>query len=258
MKIKSLMNTLVVFIAILLFCSDTFGQSADTLRYKFNLQVGGQRKTGVFSQTSVRAIANTKIDNKKLHIDNLSSYTYTEVNDFNIADDWHFKTIGVIKLDSATRFLPLFGHNYLKNVLFRIVNSNRLFAGVRIVPVKHYHDLSFAVGGGYEFTHYTDEFFENSTLVSNQRDFAIGFINLLGKHNLWKNKILLEYNISYVQSFEEATDFSSWATSGISVPLGNHLFLGVNYEFRYRNVHLVDLPNLNDLLLFNIRFNFSN
>lgn len=92
-----------------------------------------------------------------------------------------------------------------------------MFTGVRVIPVKHYPDLSFAVGGGYEFTRYTDDVFTNSTLVSNQRDFAIGFFNLLGKHNLWQKKIHLQYNISYVQSFEEATDFSFWTTSGLSV-----------------------------------------
>ena len=258
MKTKIFMNTFMVFIAILLLYSDTFGQSTDTLKYNFNLQIGGQRKRGVFSQTSLRAVANTKLENKKLVINNLSTYTYTEANGFNIADDWHFRTIATLKLNSTTRFSPVFGHNYLQNVLYRIKNSHRGLAGVKILPVKNYKNFSFIFGAGYEFSQYTDEVFQKSPLVSSQRDFALGFFNLSGKHQLGKSKIRLEYNLSYVQSVKEAQDFSFWLTSGVSVPVGKHLFLGVNYDFRFRNVHLIDIPNINDLLMFNLRFNIAN
>ncbi|MFK7946560.1 MAG: hypothetical protein AB8G11_03135 [Saprospiraceae bacterium] len=258
MKIKLLMNTFIVFIAILLLCSDAFGQNTDTLKYKFDFQIGGQRKRGVFSQTSVRAIANNKLENKKLVLNNLSSYTYTEANGFNIADDWHFRTIAMLKLNSTTRLLPVFGHNYHQNVLYRITNSNRTLAGVKIIPIKQYKDFSFILGAGYELSRYTDDIFVNSNLISSQRDFTLGFFNLAGKHQLRSNKILIEYNFSLVQSFEEAKDFSFWLTSGVSVPFGKHLFLGVNYDFRFRNVHLIDIPNINDLLMFSLRFNIAN
>lgn len=257
MKMKIFMNAIMPFIVILLFGSGSFGQSTDTLKYNINFQIGGQRKRGAFSQTSIKARVNIKFENEKLVFNNQSSYTYTEANGFNIADDWHLRTIGMFKLNSTSRCLPLFGHNYLKNVLYRILNGNRTFTGVRIIPVKQY-DFSFTLGAGYEFTSYANETFINSTQVSNQRDFSFGFFNLLGKHNLGKHKIIFEYNLSLVQSFEEANEFAFWTTSSISVPFGKHLSLGVNYDFRYRNVHLVDLPKINDLLLFNLRFNFSN
>lgn len=258
MKFKSFMNTFLVFIVIFLFSSEAFGQSTDTLNYSFNLQIGGQRKRGVFSQTSLRATANTKLENKKLVINNLSTYTYTEANGFNIADDWHFRTIAMLKLNSSSRFFPVFGHNYLKNVLYRIESSHRALVGVRIIPFKKYRDFSFLFGSGYEFSNYKGEVFINSSFMSSQRNFAVGFFNLAGKHQLGKHKILIEYNFSYVQSFKEAKDYSFWLTSGVSVPLGKKFSIGVHYDFRFRNVHLIDIPDINDLLLFNIRFNLSN
>jgi len=258
MKIKFFLNTLCVFIAIVLFSPKSFGQSTDTLKYKFDFQIGGQRKRGVFSQTVLRATANAKIENKKLILNNQSSYTYTEANGFNIADDWHLRTIATLKLNSTTRLLPVFGYKYLKNVLYRITNTNRVFTGLRINPVRQHKDFYFVFGAGYELSHYTDEIFVNSSLVSSQRDFTLGFLNLAGKHQLRKNKILLEYDFSFVQSFEEAKDFAFWFTSGVSIPFGKHLFIGVNYDYRFRNVHLIDIPNINDLLIFNLRFNIAN
>lgn len=258
MKNRLLMNAVITFIAILLLCSDAFGQSTDTLNYDFNFNIGGQRKRGVFSQTVLRATANTKLENKKFVINNQSSYTYTEANDFNIANDWHFRTIGTLKLNSTSRIFPIIGHNYFKNVLYRITNSHRALTGVKLIPIKDYQSFSIVLGAGYEFSQYTSEVFVNSPLVSNQRDFTIGFFNLSGKQQIRKSKVLFDYNLSYVQSFEEADDFSFWLTSGLSVPVGRHLFLGLDYDFRFRNVHLIDLPNINDLLIFSLRFNIAN
>ena len=258
MNIKSFMNTFLVFMLSLLLCSDAFGQSNDTLNYKFDLQIGGQQKRGVFSQTSLRVTSTNKLENKKLVLNNQSSYTYTEVNGTKLADDWHFRTILMFKLKSTERILPIFGHHYFKNVLYRISNSNRAFTGVRIIPIKKYKDFYFVAGAGYEYSNYSNEVFINSPFISSQRDFGLAFFGLIGKHQIGKHKILLEYNFSSLQSFKEANDFSFWLTSGLSVPIGKHLFLGLSYDFRYRNVHLVEIPNINDLLMFNVRFGLSN
>ena len=252
------MNNSLLFAAVVLLCSDTFGQGTDTLNYDLNFQIGGQRKRGVFSQTAMSVKSNNHIENKLLVLNNLSSYSYIEANGFVIANDWHFRTILMLKINPSARFFPIFGHNYLKNVLYRITNSNRALAGVRVIPIKMYRDFNFVVGAGYEFTNYIGEVFINSPLNSNQRNFTMGFINIAGKHLLMKDKILLEYNFSSVQSFRESKDYSFWLTSGVSVPIGKKFFVGINYDFRFRNVHLVDIPNINDLLLFNIRFNLAN
>ncbi|MFY0674817.1 MAG: DUF481 domain-containing protein [Bacteroidia bacterium] len=258
MKVKSNVNVLLVFIMVLLTITDTLAQESDTLKYAVDFQVSGQRKRGVFSQTSLRVTANNHLETKKLIVTNLSSYTYTEANDFNLADDWHFRTIMMFKMKSTSRILPSIAHNYFKNVLYRINHSNRALAGLRILPFKQYQDFSFVLGAGYELSNYTDETFVNSPLVSSQRDFTLGFANISGKHKIGKNKILINYNLSYVQSFEESKDFSFWLTSGLSVPLSKRFSFGVNYDYRIRNVHLVDLPNINDLLMFNVKLNLSN
>jgi hypothetical protein len=258
MEMQSFLNTFLVFIVTLLLSSDVFGQSTDTLKYNFDLQIGGQRKRGVNSITALSVTSNNELENKKLVLTNQSSYTYTEANGFNIAEDLHFRTIAMLKLNSTKRLLPVFAHNYFKNVLYRITNSHRALAGVRIIPVKKYQDFSFLFGAGYEFSNYKGDVFIKSPLVSNQRNFALGFFNLAGKHKLGKHKMLIEYNLSSVQSFKEAKDYSFWLTSGASVPFGKIFSVGVHYDFRFRNVHLEDIPDINDLLLFKIRFNLSN
>ena len=143
-------------------------------------------------------------------------------------------------------------------MLYRITSSNRVLAGVRIIPVKQYKDFSFFVGSGYEFSNYKGEVFIESPVILNQRNFALGFFKISGKHQLGKHKILISYDFFTVQSFKEAKDYSFWSTSGVSVPLNKKFSVGLNYDLRFRNVHLLDIPNTNDLLLFNIKFNHSN
>ena len=214
MKFISSMNTLVVFIVLVFLCSDAFGQNIDTLKYKFDFQIGGQRKRGVFSQTTLRITANNKFENKNLILNNLSSYSYTEANGFIIADDWHFRTIAMLKLNSTSRVLPVFAHNYLQNLLYKITGSNRALGGLRIIPFKKKRDLSITGGAGYEFSHYMGELFINSAFESRQRNFALAFFNFIGNQKLGKSKILIEYNFSAIQSFKESNDFSFWLTIG--------------------------------------------
>ena len=180
------------------------------------------------------------------------------MNGVNIADDWDFRTYAMLKLNSTTKLLPLIAHNYIKNVLYRITSSNRVLTGIRIIPVKQHRDFSFYVGIGYEFSNYNGEIFIESPVVSSQRNFALGFLKISGKHKLEKHKILIDYHFFSVQSFEEAKDYSFWLASGVSVPLNKKLSVGVRYDFRFRNVHLSDIPDNNDLLLFNIKYNHSN
>ncbi|MDW3194290.1 MAG: hypothetical protein R8G66_18085 [Cytophagales bacterium] len=237
---------------------EAIGQSTDTLKYKFDIKIGGQRKSGVVSQITLRVTSNNELENKKLILTNLSSYTYNEVNGVNIADDWEFRTYAMLKLNSTTRLLPVFAHNYFKNVLYRITSSHRALAGVSIIPFKRYKDHSFIVGAGHEFSNYNGEVFAESSVVSSQRNFPLVFLKISGKHKLGKHKILIGYNFLSVQSFKEAKDYSFWLTSGVSVPLNKKISIGVNYDFRFRNVHLSDIPTMNDLLLFNITFDHSN
>jgi len=257
MKIKSFANTFLVFLIATLLCSDAMGQNADSLNYKFDFQIGGQRKRGVFSQTALRITSNNHLENKRWILSNSSSYTYTEANGFVIADDWHFRSMAMLKLNSTKKLLPVFLHNYLKNVLYRISGSHRTLAGFRIIPFKKIEEISFTVGAGYETSNYMGEVFLNSSDISNQRDFALGFFHFVGSHKLEKSKTLFEYNFSAVQSFDEKEDFAFWATLGVSVPVGKKFRTGVNYDYRYRNVHLEDIPKVNDLLMFNLKINLS-
>jgi hypothetical protein len=252
------MNHFFIILLIALPISVAFGQDTDTLTYEFDPQVSGQLKRGVFSQTSARVDANTKVENIKLVFTNQSSYTYTEVNGTIISDDWHFRSILMLKPQPTSRLLPAFAHNYIKNVLYRINGSHRALTGLRMIPFKKKKDFSFILGAGYEFSNYSNNVFVNSPLESNQRDFALAFFNISGKHKLGKLKILLEYNFSSVQSFKEASDYSIWLTSGLSVPLNEKLSVGLKYDYRFRNVHLENLPSVNDLLLFNIRMKLTN
>ena len=108
------MNTFLVFMAVVFLCSEALGQSVDTLKYKFEFQIGGQRKRGVVSQTTFKVTSNNELENKKLVLTNQSRYTYNKVNGVTIANDSDFRTYVMLKLNSTTRLLPLIAHNYFK------------------------------------------------------------------------------------------------------------------------------------------------
>ncbi len=248
---------LVLFIAIIVY-SDCYGQMTDSLKHKIDFQIGGQRKAGIFSQTSLRVTASNQLERRKLILKNVSGYTYTNVNNMKIADDWDFRSILMYRSSSNARLLPAIAHNFHSNLLYRIGSSHRGIAGLRTIPFKKIPNFTFLLGAGYEHSNYSGEIFLNSSYVSRQRSFALGFANLSGEHILGKHKMLFQYNLSFVQSIREAKDYFLWLTAGISLPISKIFSIGVNYDLRFRNVHLEEIPQVNDLLLINFKVDLSN
>ena len=64
MKNQLFMNTFLVFMAVVFISSETLGQSTDTLKYKFDFQFGGQRKSGAVDQTTFKVISNNDLEYK--------------------------------------------------------------------------------------------------------------------------------------------------------------------------------------------------
>lgn len=255
---KSVLSIYVLLLVLLIMLiPESYGQESDSLKYKISLQISGQRKTGVFSQRSLRVSATNELEKRKWKLKNISGYAYTNVNTMTIANDWDFRSILMYKFNEDSRIFPAVAHNYHSNVLYRIENSNRGIAGVRAIPIKKIPEFTIYIGAGYESTNYTGENFENSSLISDHRSFALGFANLSGKHVLGENKISWHYNLSLVQSMAEAEDYFVWFTTGISLPVGKVLSVGIDYDIRYRNVHLEGIPQTNDLLLVNLKAKLS-
>ncbi len=247
-----------VFLTVLISSYSAFAQNSDSLKYDLDFQIGGQRKTGVFSQTAIRVTSNNHLEKEKWEFNNYSNYTYTEVNGGIIADDWDFRTILMFRSHLKARILPAIGHSFHSNVLYRVRNINRGIIGIRTIPFMKQTDFKVLIGGGYEHSNYQGEVFENSRFISSQRSFALGFANISGQHRLGKPNILLNYNLSMVQSMRERQDHWIWLTAGWSFPLGKVFSVGLNYDLRFRNVHLEDIPHVNDLLLFNVKISLSN
>jgi hypothetical protein len=260
MKIGKSHYCLVLVLLVQFTALSSFGQASadrDSLQYNLDAQIGGQLKRGVFSQTSLRASLKGEVENDKVILNNLSSYTFTEVNEAKIADDWHFRTLMMFKLKSASKLMPTIAHNYLSNLLYRIQNSHRALIGLRYSPFQQNRSIALVLGSGYELSEYGNEIFVNSSLISKERDFGLAFFNLSGAHTLGKLKIQFDYNLSAIQSFKEAMDYSFWLTSSLNLPLRKNLSVGANYDFRFRNVHLQGIPSINDLLMLNIRLKLS-
>ena len=257
MKIGAYRTYVLLILWVSLCCTECCGQLSDSLRYRVSVQIGGQRKTGVFSQLSLRVTAKNRLERKKLIFQNVSGYTYTNVNSTKIADDWDFRSILLYKADSSARLLPAIAHNFHSNILFRIGSSNRGIVGIRTIPFKKIPNFTFLLGAGYEHSRYSGEIFLNSPYVSNTRSFPLGFANISGKHILAKSKIIFDYNLSFVQSIREVKDHFLWFTPGVSLPIHKSLSVGINYDLRYRNVHLEEIPQVNDLLLVNLKVDLA-
>ncbi len=249
-----------IFSILLIFFSTGFGlaqSTADTLNFNSTLTFGGMRKAGVFSQTNISANLNTVINKSNWTFDNLAAYTYTNVNGSQLSDDW--TVISKLRYSfQQKQIAPTFIHVYKNNLLYRIENSQRYILGASITPFKKQQQFWFFIGGGYERTLYNGAIFENSPAVNNLRDFGMTTFYLENKHHLIKNKLFLKYSLFYIQSIEEWSDYTIWFLPSLNISINKNLVFGVSYDYRFRNVHLADIPSFNELLTFNVKVSIGN
>ena len=247
-------------ICILCFAFETqtlLGQEiSDTLQYNGSLTLGGSYKTGLFNQTSITGSLENTLKKSDWALYNRTSYFYSEVNNNRLFDDWTVVSKLSYTFTQRAKISPALLHLYKSNLLFRILNSHRFLFGASFTPLDNQKALLY-VGVGFDNTHYAGDEFVNSDLVNFNRRFGISAIHLENTHQFIDKKLSLSYSLFYFQSFKEVTDYTLWIIPSFRVALNKKLSIAINYDIRYRNVHLVDLPAINQSLTANLNIVFD-
>lgn len=229
---------------------------SDTLQYNGSLTVGGSYKTGLLNQTNITGSFENTFKKSDWTVYNRTSYFYSEVNKNPLFDDWTVVSKLSYTFTKGAKISPTLFHLYKSNLLFRILNSHRFLAGASIASLKNPKTLFYA-GVGFDNTNYGGEKFVNSDLINSNRRFGISAVHLENTHQFSANKFSLTYSLFYFQSLKEATDYTLWIIPSLQVALSKKLSFAINYDIRYRNVHLVDLPAINQSLTANLRISIQ-
>lgn len=231
-------------------------EGSDTLQYNGSLTVGGSYKTGLLNQTSITGSVENTFKKSDWTLYNRTSYFYSEVNKVRLFDDWTLVSKLSYSFTTGVKISPTLFHLYKSNLLFRILNSHRFLAGASIASLKNPKTLFYA-GVGFDNTNYGGDKFVNSDLVNSNRRFGISAVHFQNTHQFANKKFSLTYSLFYFQSLKEASDYTLWIIPSFQVALNKTLSLSINYDIRYRNVHLVDLPSINQSLTANLRIVFD-
>lgn len=229
---------------------------SDSLQLSSSLTIGGSYKTGLLNQINANGILVNSLQKSNWLLYNRTSYFYGQVNKVQLFDDWTVVSKLSYSFSKGVKISPTLFHLYKSNLLFRILNSHRVLVGASIAPLNNKPAL-FYVGLGFDHTDYAGESFINSELVNSTRSFAISTLHFENKHHFGDKRFSLSYSLFWFQSFKEATDYTLWIIPGLNVALNKKLSLALNYDLRYRNVHLVDLPAINQTLTVNLSISLN-
>ncbi|MEL6590507.1 MAG: DUF481 domain-containing protein [Bacteroidota bacterium] len=231
--------------------------TSDSLAFNSTFRLGGQRKAGVFSQTVVNGSISLGAQYSRWSFDHNTTYTYSIVNGNRLSDDWTVVSKLRYSFSQQRRLSLTAIHVYKNNLLYRLDNSHRAMLGISLAPFKDNQRFWLFVGSGYEVSRYSGEVFDQSPLVDASRTFGFASLYVENKHQLIKNRLYFQYKLFYIQSVEESRDFTIWIIPSLSFALNESIRFSLNYDYRYRNVHLADIPGFNELLTFNISASFS-
>lgn len=226
---------------------------SDSVQVNSTITVGGMRQTGVLSQTNVNGTLQLEAKKSLWSLLNQTTYAYITANERIISDNWTVLSILKRSLLKAPAISPTLLHVYKNNLQYKILNSHRFSFGASITPFKEKQAFWLFVGAGYEHTLYDDEDFVNSLRVSSTREFAATTVYVENEHQLIAEKLTLKYGLFYIQSWQEASDFTIWIIPGLNLAISKRLALAVSYDYRFRNVHLATVPSFNDVLTANLK-----
>jgi len=248
---------ILVFLSTLALPKYFLGQAnfSDSLQVNSTLTFGGAYNTGILNQFTIQGNTTNRIKNPNWLLENRTTYSYSLVNNVTMFNDWTIVSRLSCLASKQQKFYPTLIHFYERVVLYKIKHSNRIILG-SIVPFKD-DDMRFFIGIGYENSIYAQENFNNSSFINARRKFGIAALNFENTHHFGKEKFSIKYRIFYIQSFKELPDFSFWFTPSLNWRISKSLSFAINYDFRYKNVHLIDLPSVNESLTFNISFSLG-
>ena len=247
------------FIGMFLGSIPSYGQSdKDSLQYKVDLNLSGRRISGTFSQVVWGGGFNVDLFYKNWHLENNTSYRYNKTNTILIEDNWYdLVTLKYYPNGNKKLYPGVFSH-FDNNLIYRVKRRHNYGIGLGSVLDKGSMKLSLlgAIAQG-------NATFNGSEFVNSDRDIATRKNGLLlfrldNGYAIVKQKINFSYQLFYFQSLKERTDYTIRFNPRISVQVLKGLSFYVVYNYRFENVHLEELSNYNDIVLFGVNWGLSN
>jgi len=223
--------------------------------YAINLSLSGRYISGTFSQTALAGRIETDLENRKWHINNQLSYRYNNTNTRKIEDNWYDLLFLSYYIHQKPKIYVGAFYHYDNNIIFRVNRRHRYGAGIGGIWDKWKNTyLQIDIAGGYENTFFNGNEFANSDFDIAKRNNGLLLFRLINKYTLLDKKLSFSYRIFYMQSTREAADYDIWITPQLSFRLIKNLSLNLSYDYRFENVHLQELSNYNDILLFGLSY----
>jgi len=230
----------------------------DSLTYKIGVDLTGMRNTGVFSRTTLRVGSQVQMKQKRWEFNNELSYFYNKTNDIQLLDNWLDVASLQYHLGGKWNWFPIALYQYETNLIYRVKNRNRFGLGIGAYPIdKNGYQVRFTTGYFFENENYNGDKFVNSELINSNRRNSSAWIHLENKIPIAKRGEFT-LDIWYFRSFEESADYSIWILPNLKMKINEHLSFLIRYDWRFENVYLEPLTDVNDLFLFGLNIAFKN
>jgi len=148
--------------------------------------------------------------------------------------------------------------DHINNFLIeKAKNALLLGVGIGAYPYdKNGYQIRFTTGYFYENETYNGDTFINSELINPQRINNSVWLHLTTKIPIAKRGSF-DIDFWYFQSFKERGDYALSILPKLQMKINRHFSFMIRYDWRFENVYLEPLTDLNDLLLFGLNVKFG-
>ena len=245
-------NTLtIIYIGLLLISFPVFGQTQnDTIQYWLGLDFSGRKISGTFNQLVAGGGINIDLLYRNWHLENKTTYRYNKTNTRQLEDNWYDLITLKYYPKGNKRLYPGVFYHFDNNLMFRIKARHQYGIGLGSELDKGNMKLTLLAAIANE-----DSTFNGFEFVNSERDFSnrtngLFLFKLNHGYAILKKKINFSYQLFYFQSLKERKDYDIWLTPRVSFKIIKGLSMHVVYDYKFENVHLVDLSKYNDIVLF--------
>ena len=247
------------FIGMLLVSFPSYGQSAkDSVQYKMGLDFSGRRISGTFSQVVAGGGLNLDVQYKNWHLENKTTYRYNKTNTRVIEDNWYDLAVLKYYPNGNKKLYPGVFYHFDNNLIYRVKSRHQYGVGLGSVLDKGTMKLSILAAIAHENSTFNGADFVNSERDFSNRKNGLFLFRLNNGYAIAKNKINFSYQLFYFQSLKERADYDIWLSPRVSFKVLKGLSFHVIYDYRLENVHLEQLSNYNDIVLFGFNWRLGN
>lgn len=228
-------------------------RDSSQFHYDLRLDLSGRLIGGTFEQLVFNNSLDLKVENKRWSFQNATSYRFNRTGNAQVENNW-YELFSASWLNKKKLFFPTVFYHYDNNLMFR-VNARHLFGG-GLSSVKSWegHALRLDVGAGYDYTDYNGSQFENSPRLGPIRRRSLLMFRLTHENKFFQGKVALANDFFYRHSLVERSDYLFILQPKVSFAVSTHLNTSVGFEYRFENVHLLDLSRFNSILVYGLAF----